>query len=147
MNNLGSNIGNDKQCKLIPMKLLDLASSSWRIVLLVEQKFGDRKSREFLQLINAWSPESANNSWRWQYICTTGVKRMEDWAYIDEQQLQNCRCHRICITCTHFRYGISRSWRPVVACTIRRKQLTHGDHLLKVCKLWQSTCESPEEWG
>ena len=71
---------------------------------------------------------------------------MEEWAFVDERELMNCRCSSICVTCEHFTYGVDAHCRTLVACRIRQQQLQQGEHLTKTCKLWRSTCESTEGW-
>ena len=33
---------------------------------------------------------------------------LEEWSYVDERELQNCRCSRACVACKHFRHGVDQ---------------------------------------
>ena len=59
---------------------------------------------------------------------------MEEWAYVDERELSNCRCSSVCVACQHFRHGVDQHCRTLVGCNIRQKQLQQGQHLIKTCK-------------
>ena len=71
---------------------------------------------------------------------------MEEWTYVDDRELTNCCCQRICITCEFFTHGVDAHCRTLVACRIREQQLQQGEHLTKVCKLWSPTWQSTQGW-
>ncbi len=33
---------------------------------------------------------------------------MEEWTYVDECELSNCRCSSVCVACQHFRHGVDQ---------------------------------------
>ncbi len=72
---------------------------------------------------------------------------MEEWAYVDERELSNCRCSSVCVACQHFRHGVDQHCRTLVGCNIRQKQLQQGQHLIKTCKLWAPTWQSTVGWA
>nr|WP_071840742.1 hypothetical protein [Synechococcus sp. WH 8020] len=72
---------------------------------------------------------------------------MEEWAYLDESELSNCRCSSVCVACQHFRHGVDQHCHTLVGCNIRQKQLQQGHHLTKTCKLWAPTWQSTVGWA
>ena len=79
-----------------------------------------------------------------QCVCTTCVLVMEEWGYVEDEELQNWKGNRICsITCTHFSYGVDPQCRSILRCKLKRKQLQQGEHLLKLCEHWLSVVDQP----
>ncbi|MEJ6584515.1 MAG: hypothetical protein QNK79_06315 [Synechococcus sp. ArSW.bin.68] len=72
---------------------------------------------------------------------------MEEWAYVDERELSNCRCSSVCVACQHFRHGVDQHCHTLVACNIRQQLLQQGQHLTKTCKLWAPTWQSTAGWA
>ncbi|MDC0269427.1 MAG: hypothetical protein GWP23_01750 [Synechococcales cyanobacterium H12SWP_bin.12] len=72
---------------------------------------------------------------------------MEEWSYVDERELSNCRCSSVCVACQHFRHGVDQHCRTLVACNIRQQLLQQGQHLTKTCKLWAPTWQSTAGWA
>jgi hypothetical protein len=72
---------------------------------------------------------------------------VEEWSYVDERELQNCRCSSVCVACQRFRHGVDQHCHTLVACNIRQKLLQQGQHLTKACKLWAPTWQSTAGWA
>ena len=51
------------------------------------------------------------------------------------------------MTCQHFSYGVDRHCRTILGCTVRRRQLPQGDHLIKRCGLWAPTWQQQVGWA
>ena len=73
-----------------------------------------------------------------QYVCTTCVLAMEEWGFVSDQELQNWKGNRICITCQFFVYGVDQRCRTILGCKLKRRQLQQGEHLLKRCDDWST---------
>ena len=58
------------------------------------------------------------------------------WEYLKESTLKRKRT-KICITCNHFLYSITKTFATVLICTRDEKRIPQDDHLLKVCEYWQ----------
>ncbi|MGC6483777.1 MAG: hypothetical protein ACON4T_09495 [Synechococcus sp.] len=72
---------------------------------------------------------------------------MEDWTFVDEQDLQGWKGAEICMTCQHFAYGVDRSCHTLVGCNLRQKQLPQGEHLTKRCRQWAPTWHKQVGWA
>ena len=72
---------------------------------------------------------------------------MEDWAYVDDDELQGWKGAYICMTCQHFAYGVDRHWHTLVGCNFRQKQLRQGEHLTKRCRQWTPTWQKEMGWA
>ena len=72
---------------------------------------------------------------------------MEDWAFVDERDLQGWKGGVVCMTCQHFTYGVDRHCHTFVACNLRQQRLKQGDHLKKRCKLWAPTWQQEVGWA
>ena len=92
-------------------------------------------------------------AWRKQYICTIlqvsgdPLPLMEEWDFVDEQELQGWKGACICMTCQHFAYGVDAHCHTILGCNIRQKQLPQGHHLKKKCKLWAPTWQKEMGWA
>ena len=64
---------------------------------------------------------------------------MEEWAFVDERELQGWKGACVCITCQHFTYGVDQHCHTLLGCNLRQQQLQQGEHLKKRCKLWAPT--------
>ena len=64
---------------------------------------------------------------------------MEEWAFIDDKELQGWKGTCVCITCQHFTYGVDQHCHTLLGCNLRQQQLQQGEHLKKKCKLWAPT--------
>ena len=71
---------------------------------------------------------------------------MEEWGYVDDQDLQGWNGGVVCMTCQHFVYGVDRHCHTLVGCNLRQK-LQEGEHLNKRCKLWAPTSQSAMGWA
>ena len=72
---------------------------------------------------------------------------MDDWDFVDSDDLSNWKGACICMTCQHFSYGVDRHCRTILGCTVRRRQLPQGDHLIKRCGLWAPTWQQQVGWA
>ena len=72
---------------------------------------------------------------------------MEDWAFVDEQELSGWKGACICMTCEHFVYGVDAQSRTLVPCNLKRKQLQQGAHLTKRCHQWAPTWRKQVGWA
>ena len=63
----------------------------------------------------------------------------DEWAFIDDAELQGWKGACICMTCQYFTYGVDQHCHTLLGCTLRQKQLQQGQHLKKMCKLWAPT--------
>ena len=68
---------------------------------------------------------------------------MEEWDYIEDQDLLNWKGNRICITCQHFVYRLDGHCHTILGCKLKRKQLQQGEHLLKRCEHWSTFVDQP----
>ena len=71
---------------------------------------------------------------------------MDEWEYVDEEELQNWKGARICLTCQHFTYGVDSNCRTMVGCKLRLQLLQQGDHLTKRCRHWFPTWQDQAGW-
>ena len=46
---------------------------------------------------------------------------MEEWAFIDDAELQGWKGAGICMTCQHFTYGVDQHCHTLLGCTLRQK--------------------------
>ena len=49
--------------------------------------------------------------------------------------------------CQHFTYGVDQHCHTMVGFNLRQKQLQHGQHLKKRCKLWAPTWQKEMGWA
>ena len=75
------------------------------------------------------------------------MEAMEEWAFIDDAELQGWKGACICMTCQHFTYGVDQHCHTLLGCTLRQKQLQQGEHLKKKCKLWAPTWQKEMGWA
>jgi len=68
---------------------------------------------------------------------------MEEWSFVDEQELLRWKGNKACMTFQHFAYGVDGHCRRLVACNLRQQQLQQGEHLTKCCQHWSPTWEKP----
>ena len=61
---------------------------------------------------------------------------MEEWTYVEAEELESFCGNRACMTCSYFTYGVDISCRTLVACRLRQQQLVQGEHLTKQCRHW-----------
>ncbi|MEB3158147.1 MAG: hypothetical protein VKK03_01655 [Synechococcus sp.] len=72
---------------------------------------------------------------------------MDDWDFVEPEQLSRWKGACICMTCQHFSYGVDQHCRTILGCSIRRRQLPQGDHLTKRCSLWAPTWQQQMGWA
>ena len=48
---------------------------------------------------------------------------MEEWAFIDERELQGWKGGCGCITCQHFTYGVDQHCHTLLGCNLRQQQM------------------------
>jgi len=111
-----------------------------------EQKFGNKRSHEFYSWWTTVVTCNTTDRHPASMYVLLGWYDMEEWSFVDDRELTNCCCQRICITCEHFTYGVDAHCRTIVVCRIREQQLQQGQHLTKVCKRWSPTWESTQGW-
>ena len=52
---------------------------------------------------------------------------MEEWAFVDERELQGWKGGCVCITCQHFTYGVDQHCHTLLGCNLRQQQLQQGE--------------------
>ena len=72
---------------------------------------------------------------------------MEEWAFVDERELQGWKGGCVCITCQHFIYRVDQHCHTLLDCNLRQQQLQQGEHLKKKCKLWAPTWQKQVGWA
>ena len=72
---------------------------------------------------------------------------MEEWAFVDERELQGWKGGCVCITCQHFTYGLDQHCHTLLGCNLRRQQLQQGEHLTRKCRLWAPTWQKEMGWA
>ena len=75
------------------------------------------------------------------------MEAMEEWAFIDDAELQGWKGACICMTCQHFTYGVDQHCHTLLGCTLRQRQLQQVEHLKKKCKLWAPTWQKEMGWA
>ena len=64
---------------------------------------------------------------------------MEEWAFIDDKELQGWKGACVCITCQHFTYGVDQHCHTLLGYNLSQQQLQQGENLKKKCILWAPT--------
>ena len=77
---------------------------------------------------------------------------MEEWAYIEDAELQGWKGACICMTCQRFTYWVDQHCHTLLGCTLRQKQLQQDQlqqdqHLQKNWKLWDLTWQKEMGWA
>ena len=72
---------------------------------------------------------------------------MEEWSFVDEQELQGWKGNCVYITCKHFTYGAEQHFHTPLGCNLRQQQLQQGEHPKKKCKLWAPTWQKEVGWS
>jgi len=62
---------------------------------------------------------------------------MEEWGFVDDQELESFRGHKSCSTCGHFGFAVLGQCQVLGCCHLRQALLTPGSHPLKSCKHWR----------
>jgi len=53
----------------------------------------------------------------------------EEWPYLDEELLLQCRSRKICMSCHWFRHHAGVNCIPLLTCQLHQGLLAHGEHL------------------
>jgi hypothetical protein len=63
---------------------------------------------------------------------------LEDWPYLNAEQLMRSRSRRVCMTCHWFRHHGGPDGVPLLTCQWHQGLISHGDHLTHRCPSWTS---------
>ncbi|MCP9889380.1 galactose oxidase [Cyanobium sp. ATX 6A2] len=72
---------------------------------------------------------------------------VEDWPYLDRQQLQPSRSRMVCMTCHFFRHHSGVNCIPLLTCQLRQSLLAQGEHLTHRCQGWTDDMAQQRGWA
>ncbi|TVS03964.1 MAG: galactose oxidase [Cyanobium sp. PLM2.Bin73] len=72
---------------------------------------------------------------------------VDEWPYLDQQQLQPSRSRMVCMTCHFFRHHSGVNCIPLLTCQLHQGLLAHGEHLTHRCPNWTEDLARLRGWA
>jgi len=72
---------------------------------------------------------------------------IDEWPYLDRQQLQPSRSRMVCMTCHFFRHHSGVNCIPVLTCQLHQGLLAQGEHLTHRCPSWTEDLTRHRGWA
>jgi hypothetical protein len=72
---------------------------------------------------------------------------VDEWSYLDRQQLQPSRSRMVCMTCHFLRHHSGVNCIPVLTCQLHQGLLAHGEHLTHRCQGWTEDLARYRGWA